>query len=173
MTGLRTLHQSPSASDAAFDLVMDRYQGRLRRYIRGRVGPREDVDDLLQEILIKVWNGLPTVRGTNASSTSAWVFAIARNTVAQHYRQQCRVSVGPLEEADGSFEFETALVSATAIEAELGKVPAAERAVIELRLLMGMSSLEAADRLGRSVPMIKTLQHRGLVRLRHLMAEHE
>src|SRR5689334_10919420 len=100
----RTCEQNPCApTDASFDLIVNRYQERLRRFLRARVGPREDVEDLLQEILIKMWRGLPTLRGTTDSSVAAWVFAIARNTVAQHYRQQSRLSVGSLEEAACSF----------------------------------------------------------------------
>ena len=106
----------------------------------------------------------------------AWLFRIARNEVAsfqrraaarpapaelsEHLRDQRR---GPQELA------ETKLAIEEVFEA-VREFPDAQREVILLRFASGLTVAETAAALGKNVPNVKVLQHKGVRRLRTLLA---
>lgn len=67
----------------------------LRRFIGGRV-PEADADDVLQDTLLRLHEGVDSLR--DADRAEAWVFSIARRTIADFYRSQ---EHGPEEESVG------------------------------------------------------------------------
>lgn len=60
------------------------YKIRLRGFIAKRVREHDAVDDILQEVFIKVNASLHTVK--SHSSISAWLYRIAANSIADHNR---------------------------------------------------------------------------------------
>jgi len=71
----------------AFGYLVERYEDKLGRYVR-RLGIKssEDIEDILQEIFIKVYKNL------NAFDTSltfsSWIYRIAHNEAISFYRKQ-------------------------------------------------------------------------------------
>jgi RNA polymerase sigma-70 factor (ECF subfamily) len=59
---------------------------RIRRLCYGYLGPAGEVDDLFQEIMVHVWNSLPSFRGESAPGT--WLYRIAVNTALIHRRKR-------------------------------------------------------------------------------------
>ncbi len=60
------------------------YSGALRGFLRKRVASEADVDDLLQDILIKTHAHLSDVR--DPAALRAWLFQVARNATIDFYR---------------------------------------------------------------------------------------
>ena len=71
-----------------FKQLWQEYIDRLRRFLLSRVNNRADVDDLLQEILIKTYQHLNTIE--KPEKLSAWLFQVARNTLIDYYRKSPR-----------------------------------------------------------------------------------
>jgi RNA polymerase sigma-70 factor (ECF subfamily) len=70
----------------AFALLIDRYEAKLRRYV-SRLGrfSIEDVEDLLQDIFMKVYKNL---NGFDSSlKFSSWIYRIAHNEVVSFFRK--------------------------------------------------------------------------------------
>jgi len=67
--------------------IIERYEGKLRRYIRRITNVSEDdLDDILQDIFIKVYIN---IEGFNRGLTfSSWIYRIAHNTVISSYRKK-------------------------------------------------------------------------------------
>jgi len=60
-------------------------------FVRKRLIPRvEMIDDLMQEILLAAWEGLPKFRGD--ASLRSWILGIARHKVDDFYRRRLRDS---------------------------------------------------------------------------------
>jgi len=57
---------------------------RLRNYIAKRVQGSNDVDDILQEVFLRAHRNLHTVK--SPGNISAWLFRVAANAIADHYR---------------------------------------------------------------------------------------
>ena len=87
-------------SQDVFAHLINRYEKKLSRYIRRIAGlEQEEIEDLLQNIFIKVYRNLndfdPELK------FSSWIYRIAHNEVISHYRQkQRRPNHNPGEEND-------------------------------------------------------------------------
>lgn len=65
--------------------IWTEYQSSLKSFLHSKVGNPDDVEDLLQEILIKTHKNLHSVKDNE--KIKSWVFQIANNTIIDFYRQ--------------------------------------------------------------------------------------
>lgn len=65
------IRRAQKGDTAAFRSLMERYQDRLYYLVLGMVNHKEDTEDLLQEIFIKVFKALPRFRGD--SQVGSWM----------------------------------------------------------------------------------------------------
>ena len=70
----------------AFTILMKRHLPLLRKIIYAVLGPDEDLDDVLQESLVKIWQALPRYRYRSAFTT--WLYRVARNAAVDHIRRR-------------------------------------------------------------------------------------
>lgn len=63
---------------------MEPYNKILYNYILSKVSSAEDVQDILQETILAIWQGLDNYKGD--SSFKTWIIGIARRKVADFYR---------------------------------------------------------------------------------------
>lgn len=68
--------------------IWSEYKTALKRFLHSKVSNDEDVEDLLQEILIKSYNNFHTIK--DHSSVKSWLFQIANNTIIDFYRKKRR-----------------------------------------------------------------------------------
>jgi RNA polymerase sigma-70 factor (ECF subfamily) len=136
---------------------------RLRAFFRRRLGgDGADVEDLVQETLIAVH----TRRGTydRAQPFEAWVYAVARYKLIDHFRRAKVRATVPLEAAGAVFA-DTDVEAGTAkadLDRLLSALPARQQALIRSVKIEGLSMAEAAERSGMSVSAVKVSVHRGL-----------
>ncbi len=71
------LFKDPVKREAAFNLLVKKYQVRLYWHCRRMVISHEDADDALQNTFIKVWKNLDNFR--SQSTLFTWLFRIATN----------------------------------------------------------------------------------------------
>ena len=64
------------------------YRSALTRFLQSRVSNSDDVDDLLQEILLRSHKNLHTLK--SEESIKSWVFQIANNVIVDHYRRKSK-----------------------------------------------------------------------------------
>ena len=80
----------------AFEALAIRYEGRLLRYARLRLGGGSDAEDIVQETLVKAYRALSSYR--DELEPGPWLFAIARNTLISHLRRLNRRLETPWDE---------------------------------------------------------------------------
>jgi len=159
-----------AGDESAYRSALRSVATRLRGYFRRRLSSSlDDVEDLVQETLL----ALHLQRGTYdpVLPISAWVHAIARHKLIDHWRRRGRRGTSlRLDEADEAF-----LVAASEGEARrdlgklLDKLPEAQQRAIRLTKVEGLSVAEAAADAGISESAIKVQVHRGLKRLSELV----
>jgi RNA polymerase sigma-70 factor, ECF subfamily len=154
-----------------FMILMDRHLAPIRRRIGAMVRNTADADDVLQEVLLKVWRSLSTFR--SKSSFRTWMTRVAINEALQTFRRQQR---SPLCRAFGDFDTfpsptELPLQSLTRAETArlvrkaVVELPAKYRQVIILREFEHRSTPEIAHSLHASIPAVKTRLFRGRLML--------
>ncbi|MBB6520620.1 RNA polymerase sigma factor SigZ [Pseudoteredinibacter isoporae] len=72
----------------SIEAIWDEYRSALTRFLTSRVSNPADVEDLLQDILIKSYKNLHTVKSSD--SIKAWLFQLANNTIIDHYRKKAK-----------------------------------------------------------------------------------
>jgi RNA polymerase sigma-70 factor (ECF subfamily) len=147
------------------------HHSRLRSYVAKRVREREAVDDILQEVFLKVNAGLHTVKYQDA--ISAWLYRVAANSIADHYR-----SHKPWEELPGDDELtasepERDYVAelATCLHPLIAELPETYRSALLLSEIEGLPQKEVAHRLGISLSGAKSRVQRGREKLRQRLLD--
>jgi RNA polymerase sigma-70 factor, ECF subfamily len=169
---------------AAFDALVEVYSPRLYGYFYRLTGRREDAEDLLQEVFVRVVRMIGRYEHDNRFD--AWVFRIATNLVRDRVRRRKRspryeVPGGAAGEDSGGLDelpdddsgcAESAFERAEQVDRlqrALARLPETEREVILLRHFSQMSFKEVAESMGTPLGTALARAHRGLARLRQLM----
>jgi RNA polymerase sigma-70 factor, ECF subfamily len=155
----------------AFALLYDRYVDDVYRYCYRRLGDVEEAADMTSLIFARALAALPRYHGTG--SFRSWLFAIAHNAVIDGQHQvrswvPLQAGADQIDPAPSPEEVALRADAARQVRAVLIQLPQDQRQVVELRLA-GLTNREMAAILGRSVPAIKMLQARALIRLRSLL----
>ena len=69
--------KSGQNTNKAFRALIEKYQERLYWHIRRMIIDHDDTDDILQNVFIKTWKGLPNFR--EDSNLYTWLYRIATN----------------------------------------------------------------------------------------------
>ncbi len=82
------VERAKAQDETAFDQIVELYSDRLYNYIVRMVGNPYDAEDLLQEVFLRAYQGLPSFDGRARLST--WLFQIATNLCIDFYRKRAR-----------------------------------------------------------------------------------
>ena len=132
-------------------------------------------EEALQEALVLIWKNAHTFRGESRVST--WMYQIvSRSCIDVLRKEQIRshASLNELEQFDdigGTSSFENALVDGLAVHAALLEIDPAQRQVIQLIDLDGMSVQEASQVLGVPVGTVKSRAARGRESLKIVLSK--
>lgn len=152
----------------------------LRAWLRSQFPEARDVDDVVQEALIRVLDARATAP---VHSPKAYLFVVARNLALMRIRHQHASGTGSLEEIDvGSILDETAdIPEAVARNQELEMLtraiqtlPTRCRQVLTLRKIYGLSQQETAAELGIAEHTVEIHAAVGLKKInRYFRAHHD
>lgn len=154
--------------------IQDEYAGALFLFTYRALGNREDAEDVVQEVLTRVWRGAHQF-DPRRGAVSSWLFSIARNAVIDHRRrQQARprivADVGPegAEPHTDATAFDRALEAWQMAEA-LRSLTEEHRQVIVETYYRDRSVAQAAERLGIPAGTVKSRLYHGLRNLRRAL----
>ena len=150
----------------AFETLLGRHEGRVLRVLRLLRVPGQDVEDVAQEVFIRVFRHLNGFQ--EGRSFTAWLYRVTVNA-AHDYRSRegsrTRDSepwVESLEKVVAPPSNEEGLMDR--LEAALGTLSERERAVFVLREMEGLETPEVAKALG--ITSITVRRHLSLARER-------
>ena len=137
-------------------------------------GNRDDAEDLVQEVLLRVRRGLDTYR---PGSMEGWLSRIATNAFLDDVRRRQRRPVEPLPlEPDRVLPPEEAADEALAggvlsadVEEALRRLPADYRAAVVLCDVVGLPYHEIGEALGVPLGTVRSRIHRGRALLRRTL----
>src|SRR5439155_14254009 len=159
------------------------YAPRVYNMARRMVSNEKDAEVVTQEVFRQVVRKLPTFRGESAFPT--WLHRVTVNAALAHRRKQAvredthvanpledlldqgqrpgsdRVGLGPPEEQLIDHE------ERQLIDRAIAGLPVIYRTVLVLSDLDGLPNAEIAERLGLTVPAVKSRLHRARLLLRH------
>jgi RNA polymerase sigma-70 factor (ECF subfamily) len=164
-------------SSAAFAELVDRYRNLVFGVISQVVADRNVVEDLAQEVFLKVHRGLPSFRGDAKLST--WIYRIVRNVCSEASgRERAMMSIDERTE-EGRLHYEPSaadrafgdLERRDLLEKAIARLPVDQRFLISAHYFGGLQYQELADILEMPMGTVKTLLHRAKQRLRDLIEQ--
>lgn len=165
-----------SGDDAAFRELVERYKDLVYSLIARTVRRPDRIDDLAQEVFLRIHRGLPYFRGDARLST--WIFRIVANICGQE-RDPAATGVslddrdgpggaiqpGHVDRAFGDFELRDRLDKA------IERLSPQARLLVAAHYLRGVGYEELADALGIPLGTVKTQLYRAKRELRRLLAD--
>jgi len=164
----------------ATEIWRETHQG-LRAFIAKRVADAAAVEDLSQEVFVRMQRGLGGLK--KESRLVSWIYQIARHAIIDYYRARNRQPerpVGlasdletfhpaslPVESSEGSGQLRTEL--AGCLRPMIERLSEDYRQAVTLVDLEGLAQHEAAARLGLSVSGMKSRVQRGRRQLREML----
>jgi RNA polymerase sigma-70 factor (ECF subfamily) len=150
-----------AVSTAEFDAAVADFSTKLRAFVRRRVRDDATADDLTQETLLKVYRSRATLR--DGERLEAWLYRIARRTLADHYRRQRPGEELPADligESTASSDPVTTTMMGT-VRYFLEELPERYREPVRLAEYEGLPLAKIALRLGLSLTATKSRVRRG------------
>src|SRR5688572_27352568 len=155
------------ADRRAFGLLYARYVGNVYRFCDRRLGDPAAAEDATSQVFLRALAALSTCRDDRFAP---WLFAIARNVVADTFRRgrpvaPLAVAGEVVDPAVGPEEAALIADDRRSLHALLIHLTPDQRRVVELRLA-GLTGPEIAEALGLSHAAVKVHQFRAVARLR-------
>ena len=157
-------------NNAAFEVLVARYQSRLLSFCRHLLGSREDAEDVLQEVMAAAFNAI--LADDRPINVRPWLYRIARNRSLNHLRRIQAVGVDSMDvhlsdngatTADKVHEREEFRV----LVEDIHDLPETQRTALVLREMDALSYEQIAEAMETTVSSVKSL----LVRARVSLAE--
>jgi RNA polymerase sigma-70 factor (ECF subfamily) len=154
----------------AFAVLYRDHLTPVYHYCARRLPTLEDAEDATSQIFTKALATLATQR--EPSSLRSWLFTIAHNVIADHYRARhltvALTDVAAEPSADAARP-EAEVLDRDMVRSLLARLPGEQARIVELRLA-GLTREEIARVLGKNPNAIKVAQFRAYARLRELVA---
>jgi len=150
---------------ALFETLVDRYEEAFKRKVRGVIGAREEVDDIVQEAFVKIYLNASKFEVQEGASFKSWAYKVLLNTTFTHY-QKLKKENGAIVtvEQDVYESFKDTNVpdkeTNEFVVSVLCRMPKHLGKVLRLHFLDGMPQKEIAALEGVSISAIKTRIHR-------------
>jgi RNA polymerase sigma-70 factor (ECF subfamily) len=149
-----------------FAALYDLYAPLVHGIVLTRV-PRNEVDDIVQDIFLHALKKLHTLR--DRAAFGPWIAMIARNRAMDFHRQSHEM----VEVTDDLRSTDTSASKATEMLEIVRSLPDAYRETLVLRLVEGMTGPEIATRTGLTPASVRVNLHRGMKLLREKLGLRE
>ncbi|MFM7281666.1 MAG: sigma-70 family RNA polymerase sigma factor [Planctomycetia bacterium] len=176
----RLVAESLQGSQIAFQLLVERYQDRIFRLIRGYVREPAEIEDLAQDTFLKAYKRLESFQ--HQSSFYTWIYRIAINTVLDHIKRRGRSPVQAVEDLEvlsvnpgqrlpaPAANLEREEISAIT-QSVLEEIPEIFRTVLILREFEELAYQDIADMLGISIGTVESRLFRARARFKEKLLQ--
>ena len=176
------IRQFIAGKDASFEILLNRYRGRVFSYIIYNVRDEDLANDIFQDTFIKVVQTLKKGGYNDEGKFLPWVMRIAHNLIIDHFRRNKRLPV--LENGEGKDHFRTISSDELNVEKEMIKgqinrdlkdliklLPKDQKQVLIMRIYCDMSFKEIAEQSNVSINTALGRMRYALINLRRMIKE--
>ncbi|HAZ02070.1 MAG: hypothetical protein A2W90_09195 [Bacteroidetes bacterium GWF2_42_66] len=144
----------------ALEKVFNQYYPRLYNFSKSFLKLEEGIDDILQEVFIKIWQNRKSIK--NFETFNSYVFTITRNLLLNELRsrlnnQKIRDNILKASLAEEYLPFEELdyLELKSKIEAVIEELPSKQKEIFKLSRIEGLSHKEIAEKLNISTKTVE------------------
>ena len=169
--------RNPITKEKAYTTLIKKYQEKLYWHLRRMVVDHEDANDVLQNVMIRVWNGLENFR--EDSQLYTWLYRVATNeclTFLEQQKKRAAVSLSDVEsglenkiKADQNFDGKKLEWK---LQLGIQQLPEKQRIVFQLRYYDEMPYEEMSRVLETSEGALKASYHHAVKKIEDYMLNH-
>jgi RNA polymerase sigma-70 factor, ECF subfamily len=161
---------------ASFAVLYRRHLAAVYGYVAARLPSPQEAEDATSDVFRRAWSSRRAYRGHG--TVRAWIFAIARRTLADHYRRHHAAS--PLETAaiheadDEQISPEEWLIkneSTDTVRRLLEQLSPLQQEILRLRFAAELTYAEIAVVIGKREDAVKKITYRALETLRRSLKD--
>lgn len=173
MEELDAIKQAKQGDENAFAFLFNMFSDRIYRFISYKVNVVAEREDILQDVFVKAWKGLPKYR-VEELNFSAWLYKIALNSIIDFYRKQARKpeSVELMDDAAVTTDHDNQ-DSTLMIDKVFKELNPDYKTVLELRYIQGFELDEIAQVLDKTNLAVRLLVHRALKQSRIILEKYD
>ena len=176
-TELLLQFRHPETKEKAFTAIIKKYQEKLYWHVRRMVVEHEDANDVLQNVFIRVWNGLENFR--EDAQLYTWLYRIATNECLSFLEQQKKKSTLPLSEMESGLSnkiqadkhFDPNKLE-WKLQVAIQQLPEKQRVVFSLRYYDEMPYEEMSRVLDTSEGALKASYHHAVKKIEDYIVNH-
>ncbi len=149
-------------------------EARLRPFVARRVSAPSEVDDVMQDVFLRMQRSLAKLR--DEERFGPWVYQIARSAIAEQRRTRARYPLAAPAQVEESAEATEAgddgaveRAVASYMAPFVAMLPTPYREALTLTELEGVTQKEASELMGVSISGMKSRVQRGREKLRGLL----
>lgn len=169
--------RTEGTKESGFTAIIKKYQERLYWHIRRMVIDHDDTNDVLQNVFIKVWNGLGNFREDSRLYT--WLYKIATNESLSFLEQKKKKSAIPLGDIEEGLsntvkadrDFDPAKLE-WKLQLAIQQLPEKQRLVFNLRYYDEMPYSEISQVLETSEGALKASYHHAAKKIEDFILNH-
>jgi RNA polymerase sigma-70 factor (ECF subfamily) len=170
---LQLVEEVALGNSEALHVLYSRYGLELLNYLLSRMQDRQQAEDVLQSIMLAVWQTADSFRSD--SSVRTWLYAIARRRMISAWRTSPPLDL-PIHDADSLSAECPSTVLEVKMEGEMlaqaiSHLPIDQQEALELFFFRDLSLAEAAAQTGININTFKSKLHRAKQNLRQIMRE--
>src|SRR5688572_361914 len=169
--------RNPVTKEKAYTAIIKKYQEKLYWHLRRMVVDHDDANDVLQNVLIRIWNGLQNFR--EDSQLYTWLYRVATNECLTFLEQQKKRASISLDEVGSGLENKIKAdenFDAKRLEwkLQLGiqQLPEKQRIVFQLRYYDEMPYEEMSRVLETSEGALKASYHHAVKKIEEYIKNH-
>jgi RNA polymerase sigma-70 factor (ECF subfamily) len=158
----RAVRRAQAGDREAFAFLYARFADNILGYVRSIVHDHHEAEDITQHVFAKLFSVIGKYQERDVPFF-AWMLRVARNVAVDHLRQQRLVPVEEVRATEGFGGRQPAPAPGQSNDLldALATLPKAQRDVLVLRHVVGLSPTEIAARSGKTEGSIHGLHHRG------------
>lgn len=152
--------------------IHEDFSGKIRAYLKGKVRSPEDIDDLTQEIFIKIHTSLATLK--DEKKLAPWIYSIVRNSITDYYRKRDTGSAEVDENisySDDDDEEKNISGILYCLNVFIDRLPEKYREPVILSDIKGVKQKDLAKRMGLSYTGLKSRVQRGREMIKGMFIE--
>ena len=169
--------RNPVTKEKAFTSIIKKYQEKLYWHLRRMVVDHDDANDVLQNVMIRIWNGLENFR--EDSQLYTWLYRVATNeclTFLEQQKKRAAVSLSDVEsglenkiKADQNFDGKKLEWK---LQLGIQQLPEKQRIVFQLRYYDEMPYEEMSRVLETSEGALKASYHHAVKKIEEYIKNH-
>ncbi|HEX4484043.1 MAG TPA: sigma-70 family RNA polymerase sigma factor [Solirubrobacteraceae bacterium] len=144
----------------ALGFLYARYADSVYGYVRSIVHDHHEAEDITQHVFVKLIKVIGKYQEQDVPFLS-WILRVARNAALDSMRNNRMIPVEEVREVRPDAGEHSTAMRVDGLRDALAALPEAQRQVLMLRHLVGLSPCEIAEMTGKSEGSIHGLHHRG------------